>query len=39
MTIQEPRILCLFAAPLVGPHGTPLAVLDTQRAFLAILCG
>ena len=31
MSIKEPRILCLFSAPLVGPNGTPLAALDVEQ--------
>ena len=31
MSIQEPRILCLFSAPLVEPNGAPLAALDVEK--------
>jgi len=31
MSIQEPRILCLFSAPLVGPDGGALAALDVEK--------
>ncbi|MHC4206073.1 MAG: CHAT domain-containing protein, partial [Planctomycetota bacterium] len=31
MNIQEPRILCLFSSPLVGPNGNPLAALDVEK--------
>jgi tetratricopeptide (TPR) repeat protein len=31
MSIEIPRILSLFAAPLVGPDGAPLDTLDVQK--------
>ncbi len=31
MSIKDPRILSLFAAPLVGPNGNPLDTLDVQK--------
>jgi hypothetical protein len=31
MLAGEPRILCLFSAPLVAPDGIPLAALDTEE--------
>ena len=31
MKISEPRILCLFSAPLVGPDNKPLAALDVEK--------
>lgn len=30
MEIDKPRILCLFASPLIGPGGGPLAALDAE---------
>ncbi len=37
MPTDQPRLLCLFSAPLVGPDGSPLASLDTEAELDAIV--
>ena len=37
MSMQQPKILCLFSAPLVAPDGEPLAALDIEAERNAIV--